>query len=60
VHAVLLGGDSPLYLSARMSVTGEYDSNSEVSDTPPRSSSPKIAAKYLAPYLETRDRAAAR
>jgi sulfide:quinone oxidoreductase len=60
IDAVLLGGDSPLYLSARMTVTGEYGSDSEVADTPTPSHGAKIAAKYLAPYLESRDRAAAR
>jgi sulfide:quinone oxidoreductase len=60
VHAVLLGGDRPLSLSARMRVTGEYDSNSEVSETPTWSASAKITARYLAPYLEARDRAAVR
>lgn len=58
IHAVLLGGDKPLYLSARMSVTGEHSSNSEVSETPIWSPTAKIAAKYLATYLESRDRAA--
>lgn len=53
VHAVLLGGARPLYLSARMRVSGEYGSDSEVSETPTWSPGAKIAATYLAPYLES-------
>jgi sulfide:quinone oxidoreductase len=60
IHAVLLGGDKPLYLSARLGVTGEHSSDSEVRETPTWSPSAKIEAKYLAPYLAARDRAAAR
>ena len=59
LYAVLLGGDKPLYLGARLRVTGAHASNSEASETPTWSSSAKIAARYLAPYLESRDRAAA-
>ena len=55
VHAVLLGGSRPLYLSAHL--TGIHGSNSVVSDQPTWSPDAKIAAKYLAPYLEARDRA---
>jgi len=58
VHGVLLGGDKPLYLSA--DITGGQGSSSEVSETPTWSPATKIAAKYLAPYLESRDRAALR
>lgn len=58
VHGVLLGGDKPLYLSAH--ITGGHGSNSEVGETPTWSPPTKIAAKYLAPYLESRDRAALR
>jgi sulfide:quinone oxidoreductase len=58
VHGVLLGGEKPLYLSAH--ITGGHGSSSEVSETPLWSSGAKIAAKYLAPYLESRDRAALR
>jgi sulfide:quinone oxidoreductase len=58
IHAVLLGGDNPLYLSAQ--ITGRHGSSSTISEetswTPPT----KIAAKYLSPYLEGRDRAALR
>jgi sulfide:quinone oxidoreductase len=58
IHAVLLGADKPLYLSAH--VTGGHGSSSEVSETPSWSPPGKIAAKYLAPYLESRDQAAVR
>jgi sulfide:quinone oxidoreductase len=54
VHGILLGGDRPLYLSAH--ITGGHGSSSEVSEQPPSDSASKIAAKYLAPYLEARDR----
>jgi hypothetical protein len=54
-HAAL-----PLYLSTHLRVTGAYGSKCDVSETPTWSSRVKIAAKYLAPYLESRDRAAAR
>ena len=40
-----------------MRVTGEYGSKSEVSETPTWSPEARIAAKCLAPYLESRDRA---
>jgi sulfide:quinone oxidoreductase len=55
VHGVLLGGDRPLYLSAH--VTGGRGSSSEVSEVPSWPTGAKIAARYLAPYLESRDRA---
>jgi sulfide:quinone oxidoreductase len=54
IHGMLLGGRQPLYLSAEL--TGGEGSNSQVSDTPTWSPGTKIAAKYLAPYLESRDR----
>lgn len=56
VHAILLGGDKPLYLSAHL--TGGHGTSSEISETPNWSPVGKIAAKYLAPYLDARDRAA--
>jgi len=56
IHAVLIGGDKPLYLSAH--ITGGHGSSSEISETPTWSPPTKIAAKYLAPYLEARDRVA--
>jgi sulfide:quinone oxidoreductase len=58
IHGVLLGGDKPLYVSAHL--TGGHGSSSEISETPTWSPASKIAAKYLAPYLESRDRAALR
>jgi sulfide:quinone oxidoreductase len=58
IHAVLLGGAKPLYLSAH--VTGGHGSTSRISETPTWSPPSKIAAKYLAPYLELRDQAAVR
>jgi sulfide:quinone oxidoreductase len=58
LHAVLLGAEKPLYLSAH--VTGGHGSSSRISEAPTWSPSRKIAARYLAPYLESRDRAALR
>jgi sulfide:quinone oxidoreductase len=56
LHAVLLTGGRPLILSAHPS--GSSATNSQVtkagSDSPP----PKIASKYLTPYLQGLDRAA--
>ena len=56
LRAVLLGADKPLYLSAR--VTGGHGSSSQISDEPQWSPPVKIVAKYLAPYLDARDRQA--
>jgi sulfide:quinone oxidoreductase len=53
VHAILLGARQPVYLSAQ--VTGGHGMSSELSDTPTWSPTAKIAARYLAPYLEARD-----
>ncbi len=58
IHGVLLGAKKPLYLSAH--ITGGHGSSSEVSDSPTWSPPTKIAAKYLAPYLDLRDSAAVR
>lgn len=52
IHGILLGGDKPLYMSAH--ITGGHGSSSKVSDSPTWSPPTKIAAKYLAPYLESR------
>jgi len=57
LRAILLGADKPLYLSAR--VTGGHGSSSQISDEPSWAPPVKIVAKYLAPYLEARDRQAA-
>ncbi len=53
VHGVLLTGGKPLYLTAQ--ITGGQGFSSEISDTPTWSPPSKIAAKYLAPYLDTHD-----
>ena len=58
LHGALLGGPRPLPLSAR--VTGGHGSSSEVSEASTSSPPTKIVAKYLAPYLESRDRAVLR
>jgi len=58
LHGALLGGPRPLYLSAH--VTGGHGSSSEVSEAPTSAMPTKIVAKYLAPYLESRDQAALR
>jgi sulfide:quinone oxidoreductase len=58
IHGVLLGGETPLYLNAH--ITGGHGSSSEASETPTWSPASKIAAKYLAPYLESRNGAAVR
>ncbi|MGN6169164.1 MAG: FAD-dependent oxidoreductase, partial [Solirubrobacteraceae bacterium] len=55
IHGMLLGAEKPLYLSAH--ITGGHGSTSEVSETPTWSPPTKIVAKYLAPYLESRDQA---
>ncbi len=54
IHGMLLTGDKPLYLTAR--ITGGQGFSSELTDTPSWSPPSKIAAKYLAPYLDTQDR----
>ncbi len=56
IHAILLGPEKPLYLSAN--VTGGHGSSSEIGEEPTWSPPTKIAAKYLAPHLEARDRKA--
>jgi sulfide:quinone oxidoreductase len=58
VRGMLLTDDKPLYMVARLAA-GQQPS-SEVSDRPSWTPSAKIAAKYLAPYLEERDRDSAR
>jgi sulfide:quinone oxidoreductase len=50
VHGILLTGGRPRFLSAR--VTGGQGFSSRITDEPTWSSPAKIAAKYLAPYLE--------
>ena len=58
LHGALLGGPRPLYLTAHF--TGGHGSSSEVREAPTTAPPTKIAAKYLAPYLESRDQAALR
>jgi sulfide:quinone oxidoreductase len=53
IRAILLGGRRPLYLSAV--VAGEYGTSSQASFEPLWSPAKKIAARYLTPYLESRD-----
>ena len=54
LSAVLLGGEKPLRLSAR--VTGGRGSSSEVSEVAGSGLPAKIGARYLAPYLGSLDR----
>ena len=56
IHGILLSLQKPLYLSAHL--TGGHGSSSQISDTPSWGHPAKISAKYLAPYLEQRDRVA--
>ena len=56
IHAVLLGGAQPLYISAH--VTGSHGSSSVVGNEPDWQPGTKIAAKYLSPYLAARDQTA--
>ncbi len=58
IEGVLLTGDKPRYLSAH--ITGGHGFSSRVSDEPLWAPAAKIAARYLAPYLEERDRASGR
>jgi sulfide:quinone oxidoreductase len=57
IHGMLLTGEDPLYLTAR--ITGGHGFSSEVGDTPTWSPPSKIATRYLSPYLERKDRDAA-
>ena len=50
IHGMLLTDAEPLYLTAK--ITGGRGFSSEISDTPTWPSGHKIAAKYLAPYLD--------
>jgi sulfide:quinone oxidoreductase len=54
IRGMLLTDDRPLYLTSR--ITGGHGFSSEITDTPTWSPPTKIAAKYLAPYLDTKDR----
>jgi sulfide:quinone oxidoreductase len=54
IHGMLLTHEEPRYLTAH--IMGGHEFSSEITDTPTWSPGRKIAAKYLAPYLEERDR----
>ncbi len=54
IHGILLTDNKPLYLTAH--IAGGYGVSSEITDTPTWDPPNKIAAKYLAPYLERLDR----
>jgi sulfide:quinone oxidoreductase len=56
IRGILLTDDQPRYLTAH--ITGGHGFSSTISDTPPWSPPTKIAAKYLAPYLDQLDRSA--
>jgi sulfide:quinone oxidoreductase len=53
VHGMLLTDREPRYLTAH--ITGGQGFSSELTDAPTWSPPSKIAAKYLAPYLEKLD-----
>jgi hypothetical protein len=55
IHGMLLTDGKPAYLTAHL--TGGQGFSSEVSETPSWSPPGKIAAQYLARYLEECDRA---
>ena len=57
IQGILLTGGKPVYLSAHL--TGGHGSSSHITDRPAWSPATKIAARYLAPYLEARDSVAA-
>jgi sulfide:quinone oxidoreductase len=57
IHGILLTDDKPRYLTAH--ITGGRGFSSTISDTPTWSPPTKIAAKYLAPYLDELDRSTA-
>ncbi len=54
IHGMLLTDGEPMYLTAK--ITGGHGFSSEITDTPTWQPPSKIAAKYLAPYLERLDR----
>jgi sulfide:quinone oxidoreductase len=57
IHGMLLTDSEPMYLTARLTGGGSF--SSEVTDAPTWSPPKKIAARYLAPYLDAVDRQAA-
>ncbi len=58
IRGMLLTGEKPLYITAHL--TGGHGFSSELTDAPTWSPPSKIAAKYLAPYLDGLDRAESR
>lgn len=54
IHGMLLTDGKPLYLTAR--ITGGRGFSSEITDTATWSPPSKIAARYLAPYLDGHDK----
>ena len=54
IHGMLLTDGKPMYLTAK--ITGGHGFSSEITDAPTWQPPGKIAAKYLAPYLERLDR----
>ncbi len=54
IHGILLTDDKPMYLTAK--ITGGHGFNSEITEAPTWDPPSKVAAKYLAPYLEGLDR----
>lgn len=58
IRGMLLTGAEPMYITAH--VTGGHGFSSELTDAPTWSPPSKIAAKYLAPYLDAQDRAQSR
>jgi sulfide:quinone oxidoreductase len=57
IRGMLLTDAKPVYLTAH--IAGGQGFSSEITDTPTWSPPTKIAAKYLAPYLDTLDRESA-
>jgi sulfide:quinone oxidoreductase len=57
IRGMLLTGDRPRYLTAQ--ITGGHGFSSQITDEPTWSPPAKISARYLAPYLDELDRAAA-
>ena len=54
IHGMLLTDAEPIYLTAK--IAGGHGFSSEISDAPTWPTGHKIAAKYLAPYLDQLDR----
>jgi sulfide:quinone oxidoreductase len=57
IHGMLLTADEPRYLTAH--ITGGKGFSSQITDAPTWSPPTKIAARYLAPYLDRQDQGAA-